>query len=56
MKKIITKDCPSCSKLVINDEGEFECGWGKAKKKKILKTSPSKRSISLKCKLIKKRD
>lgn len=54
MKKTITKDCPSCSKLIINDAGKFECNWGNAKKKKILKTPPGKSKIPLVCNLSKK--
>ena len=40
MKKILTKDCPSCNLCIINDAGEFQCNWGKAKKRKIL-SSPA---------------
>ncbi len=54
MKKIITKDCPSCNDLIINDEGEFECKWGKSKKRKILRNSDKK--ISLICNLKKRID
>jgi hypothetical protein len=35
-KKVLTKDCPSCSDMKINDDGEFECMWGNSKQKKIL--------------------
>jgi hypothetical protein len=35
-KKVITKDCPSCKDMSINDDSQFECGWGKSKSKKIL--------------------
>ena len=35
-KKVLTKDCPSCEDMKINDEGEFECFWGNSKQKKIL--------------------
>jgi len=35
-QKTITRDCPSCHCLVVNDEGNFQCKWGKHKKRKIL--------------------
>jgi hypothetical protein len=44
MKKAITKDCPSCEDMIINDEGKFECKWGKSKKIKILHQSKKRLS------------
>ncbi len=35
-KKVLTKDCPSCKLMVINDNSNFTCTWGTAKKAKIL--------------------
>jgi hypothetical protein len=49
-KKALTKDCPSCVVMKINDDGEFECLWGNSKKPKILKDPKGK---ARKCKLIK---
>ena len=36
-KKTLTKDCPSCEDLKINDDNEFQCLWGNSKESKILK-------------------
>ena len=36
-KKVITKDCPSCNQMKINDDNEFECFWGESKETKLLK-------------------
>ena len=36
-KKVVTKDCPSCNLMKINDDNEFECFWGNSKVLKILK-------------------
>jgi hypothetical protein len=41
-KKSIKRECPSCSKMTINDDGEFECFWGKSKDRKILEQSKGK--------------
>ncbi len=35
-KKVLTKDCPSCDDMKINDDSQFECLWGNSKIKKIL--------------------
>ena len=35
-KKVLTKDCPSCDVMTINDDGQFECLWGNSKEPKIL--------------------
>ena len=35
-KKRLTKDCPSCDQMKINDNNEFQCLWGKSKQPKIL--------------------
>jgi hypothetical protein len=48
-KKVITKECPSCKLMTINDDSEFECQFGHAKKKKIL--IPRKRKKEVHCKL-----
>jgi hypothetical protein len=34
--KTITRNCPSCKKLVVNDQGNFQCMWGRSKKRKII--------------------
>jgi len=52
-KKVLTKDCPSCNKMTINDSNEFECHWGNSKTYKILKDAKSKHGIK-ECKLIRK--
>jgi hypothetical protein len=36
-KKVITKECPSCDDMKINEDNEFECLWGNSKISKILK-------------------
>ena len=41
--KILTPDCPSCPKLIINDDNEFECRWGNSKMSKVLKPHKGKR-------------
>ncbi len=48
-KKVITKDCPSCDDMKINDDSQFECHWGNSKIKKIL-DQPKGRPK--KCKLV----
>jgi len=35
-KKVLTKDCPSCDDVTINDDDKFECLWGISKEPKIL--------------------
>ena len=47
--KALTKSCPSCDYMKINDDNEFECFWGNSKEIKILKNSKGKIKI---CKLI----
>lgn len=49
-KKAITKDCPSCKIMIINDDNQFQCNWGKAKEKKILEQSKGRPKN---CKLLK---
>ena len=49
-KKTLTKDCPSCKDVKINNDGEFECLWGNSKSKKILKDPKGK---ARRCNLIK---
>jgi hypothetical protein len=41
--KILTPDCPSCSKLIINDNNEFQCNWGESKSPKVLRPHKGKR-------------
>lgn len=36
MKKVITKDCPSCDYLKIDDDSNLQCGWGKSESIKFL--------------------
>ncbi len=36
MHKVLTKDCPSCKLLIIDNDSNFTCTWGVAKKVKIL--------------------
>jgi hypothetical protein len=35
-RKTLTRDCPSCNKLFIDDNNNFVCQWGKARNQKIL--------------------
>jgi len=44
--KVITKDCPSCNDLTINDDGEWQCLWGKSKQPKILGDRKGKFAIT----------
>ena len=48
LKKVLTKDCPSCSLAFIDDENEFRCKWGKSKKGKVLNNTKGK---ARRCKL-----
>ena len=41
-KKVLTKDCPSCDEMKINDDNEFECLWGESKVAKILNNPKGK--------------
>ena len=41
-KKTLTKDCPSCKTMQINEDNEFECLWGNSKISKILKDPKGK--------------
>jgi hypothetical protein len=34
--KVLTPDCPSCKKLIIDDNSNFQCTWGDSKEPKIL--------------------
>ena len=45
--KVLTKDCPSCNLLKINDMNQFICRWGK--ENKIL--NPRKGKMARNCKL-----
>jgi hypothetical protein len=42
-KKVLTMDCPSCNKMIINDFNEFECNWGKGKDRKVMLPHKGKR-------------
>jgi len=42
LTKVITKDCPSCPEMFIDDDSNFRCKWGKAKKRKILNDAKGK--------------
>jgi hypothetical protein len=35
-RKQLTKDCPSCSLLHIDDDSQIICKWGHHKKRKVL--------------------
>jgi hypothetical protein len=35
-RKQLTKDCPSCSLLHIDDDSQITCKWGHHKKRKVL--------------------
>ena len=50
-KKVLTPECPSCADVCIDDDNNFVCGWGNAKKKKIL--LPHKGKKPKFCKLMK---
>jgi hypothetical protein len=52
-KKVLTKDCPSCEKMIIGDDSTFQCHWGNSKKPKILLDTKSKHGLKH-CKLIRK--
>jgi len=41
-KKALTKDCPSCKLMKINDDNQFECFWGNSKLLKILENPKGK--------------
>ena len=48
-KKALTKDCPSCKTMQINDDNNFECLWGNSKIPKILEDPKGKmKNCSLK--------
>jgi hypothetical protein len=47
--KVLTKTCPSCDEMEINEENEFECKWGDSKVPKILNNPKGKIK---ECKLI----
>ena len=52
-KKVLTKDCPSCEDMTINEDNKFQCHWGESKDPKLLMESKSKHGLK-KCKLIQK--
>jgi hypothetical protein len=49
-RKVLTKECPSCNDLSIDDDSNFRCNWGNSKIPKILSSRKRKKAIS--CKLI----
>jgi len=51
-KKVLTKDCPSCKLMVIDEKSQFTCNWGIAKKVKIL---DNPKSATKPCKLLKEK-
>ena len=51
-RKSLTRDCPSCDKLFIDDNNNFRCTWGKARTHKIL--DETKGSVRPLCTLLPK--
>jgi len=49
-RKVLTKECPSCNDLSIDDDSRFVCNWGNSKTPKILLNRKRRKAIS--CKLI----
>jgi len=49
-KKIITRECPSCNDLSIDDDSNFRCNWGKSKVPKILLSPKGKKPVHCKLK------
>ena len=41
-KKVLTKQCPSCEDMIIDDQNQFQCIWGHSKEAKILVDPKSK--------------
>lgn len=50
-KKSLTKDCPSCKFMFIDDDNQFICKWGKNNKTKILVDGKRTKRILKKCTL-----
>lgn len=48
-RKVLTKECPSCDDLTIDDDSNFRCNWGNSKIAKVL--SPRKRKKAINCTL-----
>ena len=47
--KVVTKDCPSCELMFIDDINNFRCTWGKSKKgKRLLDAKGKSRNCNLK--------
>lgn len=46
--KKLTRDCPSCKLMHINDDNKFICMWGNHKKTKILVDSKVREKCTLK--------
>jgi len=44
--KVLTKECPSCPDLTIDDDSQFVCNWGNSKVIKILTNRKRKKAIS----------
>jgi len=49
-RKVITKECPSCNLLTIDDDSRFICNWGISKTPKVLSDRKRKKAISCKLK------
>lgn len=50
-KKSLTKDCPSCDYMIIDNDNQFTCIWGKNKKPKILVNGKRTKKVLNKCTL-----
>lgn len=51
MSKTLTKECKECSLMTIGENNEFLCGWGKNKRKKVLKENRRAVKIKTQCTL-----
>jgi len=51
MSKTLTKECKGCSLMFVGENNEFLCGWGKNKKKKVLKENRRAVKIRTQCTL-----
>jgi len=47
-RKQLTKDCPSCPLLHIDEDSQITCNWGRHKKRKVLDERRIKKQCSLK--------
>lgn len=46
-RKNLTKDCPSCSLLHIDDDSQITCRWGHHKRRKVLDDKRIKKQCTL---------